>query len=120
MDYSSPNIAKSFGVGHLRSTMIGNSIQLIYKKLGYHTIAVNHLGDWGTQFGKMIVAYNRLTKPLDLSKDPIKKLQALYVGFHEDAKEDPSLEVQAREVFTGNMGDRIGANRLSFRTIDSR
>ncbi|QWB95524.1 arginine--tRNA ligase [Mycoplasmatota bacterium] len=99
IDYSSPNIAKSFSVGHLRSTVIGNALKNIYEKSGYKVVGVNHLGDWGTQFGKMIVAYNRLTKPLDLSKDPIKKLQALYVGFHEDAKEDPSLEVQAREVF---------------------
>jgi arginyl-tRNA synthetase len=99
IDYSSPNIAKSFSVGHLRSTVIGNALKNIYEKSGYKVVGVNHLGDWGTQFGKMIVAYNRLTTPLDLSVDPIKKLQALYVGFHEDAKDDPSLEVQAREVF---------------------
>ncbi len=99
IDYSSPNIAKSFSVGHLRSTMIGHALKNIYEKAGYHVVGVNHLGDWGTQFGKMIVAYERLTEPLDLSEDPISKLQALYVGFHEDAEKDPSLEDQARAVF---------------------
>mgnify|MGYP000710574773 CR=1 FL=1 len=77
IDYSSPNIAKSFSVGHLRSTMIGHALKNIYEKAGYHVVGVNHLGDWGTQFGKMIVAYNRLNEPLDLSVDPIKKLQDL-------------------------------------------
>lgn len=99
IDYSSPNIAKKFSVGHLRSTMIGNALKNIYQKAGYNVVGVNHLGDWGTQFGKMIVAYQRLDKPLDLSVDPIKKLQDLYVGFHEDAKENPELEDEARKVF---------------------
>lgn len=99
MDYSSPNIAKSFGVGHLRSTMIGNSIQLIYKKLGYHTIAVNHLGDWGTQFGKMIVAYQKWGNKEDVQKNPISEMQRLYVKFHDEEKNDDTLEQQARDVF---------------------
>ncbi len=99
IDYSSPNIAKSFSVGHLRSTMIGNALKNIYTKSGYHVVGVNHLGDWGTQFGKMIVAYERLDEPLDLTVDPIKKLQDLYVKFHDDAKLDTSLEDQARAVF---------------------
>jgi arginyl-tRNA synthetase len=99
MDYSSPNIAKSFGVGHLRSTMIGNSINLIHKKLGYETVAVNHLGDWGTQFGKMIVAYQKWGNKEDLEKNPIAEMQKLYVKFHDEEKVDDTLEQQARDVF---------------------
>jgi arginyl-tRNA synthetase len=99
MDYSSPNIAKSFGVGHLRSTVIGNSIKKIYEKLGYQVIGVNHLGDWGTQFGKMIVAYEKWGKKEDIDRNPIEELQKLYVKFHDEEKNDPSLEEQAREVF---------------------
>ncbi len=99
MDYSSPNIAKSFGVGHLRSTMIGNSINLIHKKLGYKTVAVNHLGDWGTQFGKMIVAYQKWGNESDLVKAPIQEMQRLYVKFHDEEKTDDTLEQQARDVF---------------------
>ena len=99
MDYSSPNIAKSFSVGHLRSTMIGNALKQIYEKSGYRVIAVNHLGDWGTQFGKMIVAYQKWGNKDDISKDPINELQKLYVKFHEEEKNDPTLEQQARDVF---------------------
>lgn len=99
MDYSSPNIAKSFGVGHLRSTMIGNALKNIYTKAGYKVVAVNHLGDWGTQFGKMIVAYKMWGNDEDIKKNPIQELQKLYVKFHDAEKEDPTLEDQAREVF---------------------
>lgn len=99
MDYSSPNIAKSFGVGHLRSTMIGNAIKNIYKKCGYKVFAVNHLGDWGTQFGKMIVAYKMWGNDEIIKQNPIEELQKLYVRFHDAEKEDPSLEDKAREVF---------------------
>ncbi|MFA5471951.1 MAG: arginine--tRNA ligase, partial [Acholeplasmataceae bacterium] len=99
MDYSSPNIAKSFGVGHLRSTMIGNSLNLIHKKLGYDTVAVNHLGDWGTQFGKMIVAYQKWGNKEDLEKNPIQEMQRLYVKFHDEEKNDDTLEQLARDVF---------------------
>lgn len=99
MDYSSPNIAKSFGVGHLRSTVIGNSIKKIYEKLGYEVIGVNHLGDWGTQFGKMIVAYEKWGNKDDIDKNPIDELQKLYVRFHDEEKNDPTLEEKAREVF---------------------
>lgn len=99
MDYSSPNIAKSFGVGHLRSTVIGNSIKKIYEKLGYQVVGVNHLGDWGTQFGKMIVAYEKWGNKEDIDKNPIDELQKLYVKFHDEEKNDPSLEEKAREVF---------------------
>lgn len=106
MDYSSPNIAKSFGVGHLRSTVIGNALKNIYKKSGYHVIAVNHLGDWGTQFGKMIVAYQRWGNEADVKKDPINELQKLYVKFHDAEKEEPNLEQEARDVFRAlELGD---------------
>lgn len=99
MDYSSPNIAKSFGVGHLRSTMIGNALKNIYKKCGYEVVAVNHLGDWGTQFGKMIVAYEMWGNDDLIKQNPIAELQKLYVRFHDAEKDDPSLEDKAREVF---------------------
>src|SRR3989339_235811 len=99
MDYSSPNIAKSFGVGHLRSTMIGNALKNIYKKSGYNVVAVNHLGDWGTQFGKMIVAYTLWGNDDEIKQNPIAELQKLYVRFHDAEKEDPTLEDKAREVF---------------------
>jgi arginyl-tRNA synthetase len=99
MDYSSPNIAKSFSVGHLRSTMIGNALKNIYKKLGYNVVAVNHLGDWGTQFGKMIVAYQKWGNEESVRKNPIAELQKLYLKFHDEEKNDPTLEQQARDVF---------------------
>lgn len=99
MDYSSPNIAKSFGVGHLRSTMIGNALKNIYKKCGYNVVAVNHLGDWGTQFGKMIVAYTLWGNDEEIKQNPIVELQKLYVKFHDAEKENPALEDQARDVF---------------------
>ncbi len=99
LDYSSPNIAKSFSIGHLRSTMIGNSLKLIYEKCGYNTFSINYLGDWGTQFGKMIVAY-KLWGDLDKIKaDPINELTALYVKFHKEAANKPELEDEAREAF---------------------
>ncbi len=99
LDYSAPNIAKSFSVGHLRSTMIGNSINLILKKCGYETFSINYLGDWGTQFGKMIVAYKKWGNLEVIQKNPIQELTNLYVRFHEEAKENPSLDDEAREAF---------------------
>ena len=99
LDYSSPNIAKSFSVGHLRSTMIGNSLKLILQKCGYSTYAINYLGDWGTQFGKMIVAYKKWGNKEEISKDPINKLSELYVKFHAEAEKEPTLEDEAREAF---------------------
>ena len=99
IDYSSPNIAKSFSIGHLRSTMIGNSLKLIYRKCGYNVFGINYLGDWGTQFGKMIIAYKKWGNLAEIKADPINKLTELYVRFHDEAKEDPSLEDEAREAF---------------------
>ncbi|PKK96883.1 MAG: arginine--tRNA ligase [Tenericutes bacterium HGW-Tenericutes-3] len=99
MDYSSPNIAKSFGVGHLRSTVIGNALKNIYKKMGYKVVSINHLGDWGTQFGKMIVAYQKWGNEAAVTKNPIAEMQKLYVRFHDEVAIDPTLEQQARDVF---------------------
>ncbi|MDV3173801.1 MAG: arginine--tRNA ligase [Candidatus Phytoplasma stylosanthis] len=99
LDYSSPNIAKNFSIGHLRSTMIGNALKNVYKKLGFKTISINHLGDWGTQFGKMILAYKKWAKEENILKNPIDELQRVYILFHEEAKKDNSLEEKAREIF---------------------
>jgi len=95
IDYSSPNIAKPFGIGHLRSTVIGQALYNLYGFLGYNTIGDNHLGDWGTQFGKLLYMITS-TKTTDFS---IENLEKLYVEFHTLAKEDESLEVKAREWF---------------------
>lgn len=99
VEYSSPNIAKPFHIGHIRSTVIGNSIYKIYKALGYDTIRINHLGDYGTQFGKMIVAYRKWGKKEDVEANPIKTLLGLYVKFHEEADHDKSLDDEARATF---------------------
>jgi arginyl-tRNA synthetase len=99
MDYSHPNIAKPFGIGHLRSTVIGNSIYNILKFVGYEPISVNHLGDWGTQFGKLIVAYNMWGNKKELEKDPIKHLLKLYVRFHKEEEKDETLLENGRAEF---------------------
>lgn len=96
IDYSSPNIAKPFHIGHLRSTVIGNSLYKIYKKLGYNVVGINHLGDWGTQFGKLIVAYKKWGNKELVEKDDIKELSKIYVKFHEESEKNPSLEDDAR------------------------
>lgn len=97
IDYSSPNIAKPFHIGHLRSTAIGNSLYKIYKALGYKVVGINHLGDWGTQFGKLIVAYKLWGNKEAVEKDDIKELSRIYVKFHEEAEENPNLNDDARE-----------------------
>ena len=99
VEYSSPNIAKPFHIGHIRSTVIGNAIYKLYDATGYDVIRINHLGDYGTQFGKMIVAYRKWGSEEELAKDPIKTLLGYYTRFHQEAKEDPSLEDEAREAF---------------------
>lgn len=99
IDYSSPNIAKPFGVGHLRSTVIGNALRNIAIKNGYKVVSINYLGDWGTQFGKMIVAYKKWGNKEEIMSDPIKKLTELYVKFHVEAEKNPELEDEAREAF---------------------
>lgn len=99
VEYSSANIAKPFGIGHLRSTIIGNSLRRIYQKLGYEVVGINYLGDWGTQFGKMIVAWRMWGDEVDLSENALHKLLQLYVRFHREAEEDDSLNDRAREAF---------------------
>jgi arginyl-tRNA synthetase len=99
IDFSSPNIAKPFGIGHLRSTVIGSSLYKIFNFLGYRVIGINHLGDWGTQFGKLITAFKKWGDERNLKKDPIKYLLALYVRFHTEAKKQPSLDDEARNWF---------------------
>lgn len=98
-DLSSPNIAKPFSMGHLRSTVIGNALANIVDKLGYQSVRINHLGDWGTQFGKLIVAYKKWGNEEAVRENPIPELLRLYVQFHDEAKEDPALEDQGREWF---------------------
>lgn len=99
VEYSSPNIAKPFHVGHLCTTVIGNSLEKIYRFLGYKTVRINHLGDWGTQFGKLISAFKRWGEEEALQADPIKELLRIYVKFHDEAKAQPELEVEARGYF---------------------
>ncbi|WP_301170625.1 arginine--tRNA ligase [Brevibacillus nitrificans] len=99
IDLSSPNIAKPFSMGHLRSTVIGNAIANIMEKQGYQPVRINHLGDWGTQFGKLIVAYRLWGDEAKVKAEPIKELLTLYVRFHDEAKDNPSLEDQGREWF---------------------
>ncbi|MBE0449207.1 MAG: arginine--tRNA ligase [Clostridia bacterium] len=100
IEYSSVNIAKPFHMGHIRSTMIGESLHRIYKFLGYETVAINHLGDYGTQFGKLIVAYKLWGDKDVIEKDPIPELLKIYVKFHQEAETKPSLEDEARSWFT--------------------
>ncbi|MBT2729687.1 arginine--tRNA ligase [Bacillus sp. ISL-75] len=99
IDMSSPNIAKPFSMGHLRSTVIGNSLALIVEKCGYKPIKINHLGDWGTQFGKLITAYQLWGDAEKVKQNPIKELLTLYIKFHEEAETNPSLEDQGRSWF---------------------
>ncbi|PWG01059.1 arginine--tRNA ligase [Levilactobacillus bambusae] len=99
IDMSSPNIAKPMSMGHLRSTVIGNSLANILAKNGYHPIKDNHLGDWGTQFGKLIVGYKKWGSEEDVKKDPINKLVEYYVRFHKEDVEHPELDDEAREWF---------------------
>ena len=97
IDYSSPNIAKRMHIGHLRSTIIGDSIKRILNFLGFKTLADNHIGDWGTQFGKLIVAYKNWLDKKAYEEDPIGELERIYVLFSDKAKKDPALEDEARE-----------------------
>lgn len=99
IDYSSPNIAKPFHVGHLFSTSIGNSLYKLFEEEGYNVVGINHLGDWGTQFGKLISAYKRWVDEEALEKDAIAELLRIYVKFHDEAEKDPSLVDEGRMYF---------------------
>ena len=99
VEYSSPNIAKPFHIGHLRNTVIGASLYNIYKYLGYNTIGINHLGDYGTQFGKLIEGYKRWQNEYNLNENPIEQLMNIYVRINELCKEDESVLENCRENF---------------------
>lgn len=99
IDYSSPNIAKPFHIGHLRSTVIGGALYRIYQFLGYHTTGVNHLGDYGTQFGKLIEGYKLWGDEYDIEKDPINELTQIYIRINEACKEDEEILNRCRDNF---------------------
>ena len=99
IDYSSVNICKSFHIGHLSTTAIGSSLYKIFTALGYNVVGINHLGDYGTQFGKMIVAYKLWGDYDKVRKEGVAELQRLYVKFHQEEVEHPELTDQAREWF---------------------
>ncbi|MFD1429397.1 arginine--tRNA ligase [Lacticaseibacillus mingshuiensis] len=99
IDMSSPNIAKPMSMGHLRSTVIGNALANIMTKVGYSPIKINHLGDWGTQFGKLIVAYKLWGSEEEVKAEPIKHLLEYYVRFHKEAETKPELDEEARAWF---------------------
>ena len=100
LDYSSPNVAKPFHIGHLGTTVIGHSLKKLHEFAGYKCVGVNHLGDWGTQFGKLIVAYNLWGNKKVIEQKGIDELVALYVRFHKEAESNPELNDQARNEFT--------------------
>lgn len=99
VEYSSPNIAKPFHIGHLFTTVIGNSLYRIYKSQGYDVVGINYLGDWGTQFGKLIYAYKQWVDLENLERNPISELFRIYVKFHNEAEINPSIEDEGRKYF---------------------
>ncbi len=99
IDYSSVNIAKPFHMGHMLNTSIGSALYKIYKELGYNVVGINHLGDWGTQFGKLIVAYKKWGNKEDIEKRGVRGLLDIYVRFHKEAEENPALDDEARHWF---------------------
>lgn len=100
LDYSSPNVAKPFHIGHLGTTVIGHSLKKLHEFAGYECVGINYLGDWGTQFGKLIVAYRKWGSKEDVEAGGVDKLVELYVKFHNEAENDSSLEDEARAEFT--------------------
>ncbi|MEW6412798.1 MAG: arginine--tRNA ligase [Candidatus Zixiibacteriota bacterium] len=99
VEYCSANIAKPFGVGHLRTTILGNSLRKIFQRLGYDAVGINYVGDWGTQFGKMIVAYRKWGADLPVGKETVSDLLNLYVKFHDEEEKNPDFAEEAREAF---------------------
>jgi arginyl-tRNA synthetase len=104
VEFSSPNIAKPFHIGHIRSTVIGSALANIYAALGYNVVRLNYLGDYGTQFGKIIVAYRKWGKREEVEEKPIESLLAYYKRFHDEAKSEPGLEDEARKAFSNLEG----------------
>lgn len=119
VEFSSPNIAKPFGIGHLRSTIIGNALANIAKSQGYKVVTINYLGDWGTQFGKLILGYTKWGDPKKLKAEPIRYLLELYVKVSQAIKESPLLEDEARAWFKKLESQNSQAQRLwkQFRTL---
>lgn len=99
LDYSSVNVAKPFHIGHLSTTVIGGALYRIFKFLGYNAVGINHLGDYGTQFGKLIYAYKKWGSEESISKGGVKELTRLYVRYHKESEEDPSMDDEARRYF---------------------
>ncbi|MDR2903447.1 MAG: arginine--tRNA ligase [Clostridiales bacterium] len=112
IDYSSPNIAKNFHVGHLRSTVIGRALYNLFEALGYHSYGINHLGDWGTQFGKLMVAYKKWSNEDAVNQNGIDELNRIYVKFHDEADIDPTLNDEARAWFVKLQNNEEEAARL--------
>jgi len=96
---TSPNIAKPMNIGHLRSTVIGAALKRIYEYLGYKVVSINHIGDWGTQFGKLALAYKKWADTKKMEEDPINELYRIYVKIHQEVDADKSLEDEARGMF---------------------
>jgi len=117
IDLSSPNIAKPMHVGHLRSGIIGMALARVHARLGYEVVGINHLGDWGSQFGKLVAAINRWGESVDLEGDPITGLLALYVRFHDEAERDPDLEEEARAAFRELESGADGPVRATWRRV---
>ena len=117
LDLSSPNIAKPMSVGHLRSTVIGAAIQRLHNALGYTTVGINHIGDWGSQFGKLVAAIDRWGDTVDLKTNPIKGLLALYVRYHEEEENDPELKQAGRDAFKELESGAEGHVRATWRHL---
>ncbi len=119
VDLSSPNIAKPMSVGHLRSTVIGAAIQRLHDALGYKTVGINHIGDWGSQFGKLVAALDRWGDTVDLEGKPIESLLALYVRYHDEEKDDPELVAAGKAAFQELESGKEGHVRETWRKLTS-
>ena len=117
IDLSSPNIAKPMSVGHLRSTVIGAALQRLHDSLGYTTVGINHIGDWGSQFGKLVAALNRWGDTVDVDADGIRALLALYVRYHDEEESDPTLKEEGRAAFRELESGVEGSVRASWRRL---
>ncbi len=117
IDFSSPNIAKPMHVGHLRSTILGAALQRLHDALGYTTVGINHIGDWGSQFGKLVVAIRRWGATVDLDAEPIRALLALYVKYHEEEEQDPTLGEEAAAAFRELESGEDGEVRATWRKL---
>ncbi|MFT7680093.1 MAG: arginyl-tRNA synthetase [Planctomycetota bacterium] len=119
VDLSSPNIAKPMSVGHLRSTVIGAAVQRLHDALGYTTVGINHIGDWGSQFGKLVAAVDRWGDTVDLEKDPIRSLLSLYVRYHDEEDDDPELVEAGKAAFRELESGVDGKVRETWRKLTS-